>query len=113
MLLADVLLWGGYQGGHPESQRSELVRTHALFHAAVLLLSMIGAFIGFVPVRRRFLSINRIAILALIFAVATFFAVDFAFQAGGIVAAALWLLVGSSIVAFLGGRMLSKSQTHG
>ena len=113
MVMADVLTWGGYQGGHPESQRGELLWTHGAFHGGVLGLSMLGAFVGFMPVRRRFLPISRIVMLAVIFAIATFFAVVAAFQAGGIVAAAWWLLVGSLIIAFVGGRMLSSSQAHG
>lgn len=113
LVVADVFMWGGYQGGHPEAQRSDLLGTHAAFHAGVLGLSMLGAFIGFVPVRRRFLPMNRIVVLAAVFAIATFFAVVAAFQAGGVFVAALWLLVGSSIVAFVGGRILSSPQTHG
>jgi len=113
MLLADVLIWGGYQGGHPQSQRNELLWTHGAFHTGVLVLSMIGAFVGFIPVRGRVISINRVVVLAIVFAIATFFAVASTFQAGGIAAAALWLLVGSSVITFVGGRMLSSSHTHG
>ena len=113
MLLADVLMWGGYQGGHLESQRNELLWTHGVFHTGVLLLSMICAFVGFIPVRERFISISRVVVLAIVFAIATFFAVASSFQVGGIAAAALWLLVGSSVMTFVGGRMLSSSKTHG
>jgi hypothetical protein len=101
LLVSDLALWGGYQGFHPRDQLESQLITHGAMHASVLVLSLIGAAIAFLTLRRRLPSAKAASLFGAIFAVLSFFALVAAFSAAGFWGAAAWLLIGSIVLAFL------------
>jgi hypothetical protein len=91
---ADLLVAFVYQGTPTE----QLV-PHGLFLVAVVLLSGAGAFAAFAALRHRSPSRGAVVVSALLFGVASFFAVVWLFSLGGLTASAAWLLFGAAVFA--------------
>jgi hypothetical protein len=105
LLIADFLTFVVFAGGPSTEHRSEQLLAHGTFHGAVIVLTVVGAFIGFLPLRHRTFSRSRIATMGVVFALISFFAIFASFQVGGLWAAVVWLLVGSVLVCVGGSRI--------
>lgn len=88
---------------HPREQLASQLVLHGYMHAGVLLLSLAGAAVAFWLLQHRLPSAKAASFFGASFAVISFFAVVLAFEAAGLVAAAAWLLVGSTLVALSSG----------
>jgi len=99
VILADLLLAVFYQGAQPEYLRQQMLAVHGIFYIAVFLLSGLGAFVAFLLGRSRTPSYKAVLLAALLFSVASFFAVVIAFGLGGPIALGAWLFLGSVLFA--------------
>jgi hypothetical protein len=99
LLLADLAVWGGYQGMHPREDLQSQLLMRAALHLSVLVVSAIGATFAFFLLRQRLPSTKVASSFGAIFAAISFFALVAAFTAFGVVGAGAWLLVGSVITA--------------
>lgn len=105
LLVADLAVWGGYQGMHPRDQLESQLIMHGAMHASVLVLSLMGAAVAFVTLRRRLPSARAASLFGAVFAVLSFFALVAAFSAAGFWGAGAWLLIGSVVLAFVSGLL--------
>jgi hypothetical protein len=97
--VADFAVWGGYQGMHPRQQVTTLAITHAVMLAAMFLFSLVGSALAFIAFRHRLPSHIFAVAGGAVFALASFFAVVATFKMGGLLFTAVWLLLGSALVA--------------
>jgi len=63
---------------------------------------MIGSFLAFAIRRNWSPSAKRAAFLGVLYSIVSFFAVVIAFQYGGLIASAAWLLLSAFILALIG-----------
>ena len=91
----------------PSEHRQSILLAHIAFHAAVLVLSFVGAVLGFACVRRRLPSPSQAALLGAVFGLASLFGGMVVAVAEGPLLAGLWLLFGSMAFA-IGGALLAK-----
>jgi hypothetical protein len=99
VVLSHVLfgdLSGVSRGGDGAASRFAV---HTAFSGAVFLLSAVGAFVAFLLFRNRLPSHKAVFVTAQLFAIASFYAVFFAFTRGGLWAAGAWLLFGAFLFA--------------
>lgn len=99
VVLSDVLFAGVpgiSRGGDGATNRFAV---HTAFWGAVFLLSAIGALVAFLLFRNRVPSHKAVFVAAQLFAIASFYAVFFAFTLGGLWAAGAWLLFGAFLFA--------------
>lgn len=103
----DVLLSLVFQPPPVPEYRAAFLLIHGIFHAAVLILSAIGASVGYALIRGRLPSTRLNIGLALVYGFFTLLAGPGSFILGGRVGAVAWLLMGS--MAFtLGVALLRK-----
>lgn len=107
ILAVDAVLSLVYQAPPMPSNRTPFFVTHGIFHGAVLILSNIGALVGFTLVRHRLPTTRQTAVLAIAYAFTTVFAGVGSFMLVGAIGAATWLLLGSMAFA-LGSGVLSQ-----
>lgn len=105
LLVLDLVLWGVWQGAEPHEQRAQLMGIHAVFHAAVLSLSALGAGIGFLLLRERVPSTRQAAFVGLAFAAVSVLLGPGSFMLAGVWGAAFWLFFGAVAMA-LGSGLL-------
>lgn len=103
---ADLSVAFVYQG-----TPSEQLVLHGLFFVAVVFLCGAGAFASFVALRHKVPKRAAVVVSALLFGVASFFAVVWLFGLGGLTASAAWFLFGAAI--FAAGSALAGSRHAG
>lgn len=96
---ADLLLAVFYQGAQPDELRGEMLALHAGVFLAVFVLASLGAFLAYWLFRRRMPTPKTAVLFGLLYSVASFFAVVFAFAFGGPIAVGSWLLGGAAVFA--------------
>lgn len=96
---ADFLLAVLYQGAQPEELRGQMMVLHAGIFLAVFVLASLGAFLAYCLFRGSMPTPKTAALFGLLYSVASFFAVVFAFSFGGPIAVGSWLLGGAAIFA--------------
>lgn len=101
-VLADFAAFDIYQGGTSNELRNEILMTHGVFLLALLGLAMIGSLLAFAIQRRRPPSVKGAAILGVLYSVASFFIAVMAFQIGGLIASAAWMLLGAFAFSMIG-----------
>jgi hypothetical protein len=107
VMAIDAALSLGFQPApEPENRRTFLL-SHGAFHAAVLVLSAIGACVGFFLVRERIPSSRLNVALATTYGIATTVTAFGAFVLSGLLGVAAWLLLGSMSFA-IGGALFTK-----
>ena len=97
--LADLAVWGGYQGVHPREQFESTLWVHAGILAAVFLFALLGSLVAFLTFKHRLPSLKVAILGGAVFAFASFFALVAVFGIGGAAAAGVWLLLGSALIA--------------
>ena len=107
LLVADVLLFGVFQGGPPPEHRNEVLLSHAAFHGAVLVLSGLGASFGFFLQRHTLPSLPQAFALGAAFGLVSILAASGMLMLAGVLGALAWLLLGSISFA-LGSRLLRR-----
>jgi hypothetical protein len=112
LLIADLVVWGAYQGMHPRDELRSQLLMHGVMHASVLVLSLIGAATAFLLLRKRLPSTKGAALFGAIFATLSFFAIVAAFASGGFVGAGAWLLLGSAAMAILSGVVARRHEGY-
>jgi hypothetical protein len=110
LLLADLAVWGGYQGMHPRDELPSQLIMHGAMHVSVLVLSVIGAAVAFFFLRRRLPSTKVASVFGAVFATLSFFAIVAAFTAAGFIGAGAWLLLGSATIALLCGLIAGRNE---
>jgi hypothetical protein len=103
-VMLDALLWGGYQGGHSNSERQWLVVMHVLVHAGVFAAALIGSAVIYLLLRRRSLSAQHAGVSGLVFGMVGVISGVAAFPGFGLVGSATVLLLLAGAVA-AGGAM--------
>jgi hypothetical protein len=111
LALADIAVWGGYQGMHAREQVAAALLTHAGMLAAVFLLSLVGSALAYLALGKRLPSRKGAVIGGAVFAVASFVGLVAAFGVGGLLVVAAWVLLGSALVAT--GSCLASKQHAG
>ena len=99
-VFADLILAAFYQGAQPEELRGQMLVLHAGVFLAVFVLAGVGAFLAYFRFRGKVPTAKIAALFGLLYSVASFFAVVFAFAFGGPIAVGSWLLAGAAIFAF-------------
>lgn len=107
MLLAVDVTMSLVAPAPPVEYRESILHAHMAFHAAVLVLSFVGAAVGFACVRRRLPSPRQATLLGVLFGLASLFGGAVIAVTEGPLLAGLWLLFGSMAVA-IGGALLAK-----
>jgi len=101
------------QGGLPHGGARQFVVFRSALHGATLVLSAIGALMGFGFLRSYSIAIARIVALAALLGIFTLAALFVAFQIAGFWAMALWLIVSSAVTSYVGGRVLGTLPRSG
>jgi hypothetical protein len=107
LLVVDAVMSMLVAPAPPSEHRQGILLAHVTFHAAVLVLSFVGAGLGFACVRRRLPSPLQAALLGVVFGVASLFGGAVVAVAEGPLLAGWWLLFGSMAFA-IGGALLAK-----
>jgi len=97
-----------YHGGPSPGRTREFLAFRAALHGATLVLTAVGGAAGFALLRSHAITGARIAALGGGLGLVTLLALLAAFRVGGFWGMAIWLLAGSAIVAYIGGRMLGR-----
>jgi hypothetical protein len=105
-LVLDLLYAVFYQGGPVEGGAREFLTFRAALHGATLVLTTVGGAVGFAFLRSYAIANVHIAALGAGLGLVTRLALLAAFRIGGFWGMAIWLLAGSAIVAYAGGRLL-------
>jgi len=111
-LAIDFLLAIFYQGGPPAEGREDFLRMRAVIHGATLVLTAVGAALGFAFLRSYAITTFRIAALGALLGVFALSGALVSFQAGGLWGIGAWLVLGSALVALIGGRVLGVRDAH-
>jgi len=110
LLLADLAVWGGYQGMHPREELGSQLLIHGAMHASVLVLSIVGAGTAFLLLRRRLPSLRAALWCGIGFAALSFFVLVASFNEAGFVGAGAWLLLGSATIAVFGALIAGRHE---
>lgn len=114
LLVADLAVWGGYQGMNSREQVGALLLAHAAMLSAVFFLALLGTSAAFLLFRNRLPSRKVATLVGAAFAIVSFFALVTAFSAGGVIAAGarccLDLVFLPPLVAFWCGNMAANCQ---
>jgi hypothetical protein len=105
-LAVDLLSAAFYQGGPPHGGTRQFFVYRSALHGSTLVLTAIGALIGFAFLRSYSIANARIVALAAFLGTLTLVALFIAFQVAGFWAMALWLVLSSAVTAYVGGRIL-------
>jgi hypothetical protein len=105
-LVLDLLYAVFYQGVPVRGGAREFLTFRAALHGATLVLTAIGGAAGFAFLRSDAIANVDVAALGAGLGVVTLLALLAAFRIGGYWGMAIWLLAGSAIVAYAGGRLL-------
>lgn len=111
-LAVDLLLAVFYQGWPPHGATKQFLVFRSALHGATLVVTAIGALVGFGFLRSYTIANARIVLLAAFVGIFTLPALLIAFQFAGFWGMALWLLLCSAVVSYLGGRVLGTRQVH-
>lgn len=105
----DALLWGGYQGGEPASQRQWLAVVHAFVHAGVFFAALVGSAIVFTALKSRRLSSQHAAVSGLVFGMVGIIGGVAAMPVFGVIGFAVALLLLAFVVAAGGTLFFGKA----
>ena len=107
VLAVDAVLSLVYQPPPTQANRNAFLAVHGTFHGAVLLLSSVGALVGFALVRQRLPTTRQTIFLAVAYGLTTVLAGVGSFMLAGSLGAAAWLVMGSIAFA-LGSVVFTK-----
>src|SRR5512135_3056713 len=105
-LVLDLLYAVFFRGGPMQGAAREFLTFRAALHGATLVLTTVGGAAGFACLRSYEIANVHIAALGAGLGLVTLLALLAAFRIGGFWGMAIWLLAGSAIVAYAGGRLL-------
>lgn len=111
--LAIDLLSVLYQGGPAQGRGRQFLVFRAALHGATFVLTALGAATGFWFLRSYPITSARIASLGAALGLFTLSAALMAVRIGGFWGITAWLIAGSALVAFFGGKVLGNRETHG
>lgn len=112
-LALDLLFAVFYQGGPVPGRAKQFWTYRAALHGATFVLTTVGGAVGFAFLQSYAITNARIVALGAALGLFTLVVLLAAFQVGGFWGMAIWLLAGSAIVAFVGGRVLGSAEAHG
>ena len=111
--LAIDFLWAVfYQGGPPAAGRDDFLLMRAAIHGATLVLTAVGAAVGFGFLRSYAITNLRVAALGILLGVFVLSGAIVSFQVGGLWAIGAWLVLGAALVTLIGGRLLGVREAH-
>jgi hypothetical protein len=99
VFLVDATLSLVFQPPPPREHLVGFLLAHGTFHAAVLLLSLLGAFAGYALIRNYLPSATQTAMLSVVYAIASLVVGPGAVVLAGPVGVAAWLFLGSMAFA--------------
>ena len=111
-LAFDLLFTMFYQEGPGHGVTRQFIVFRSALHGATLVLTAVGALLGFAFLRSYSIANTRIVTLAAFLGMITLAALSIAFQVAGFWAMALWLVLSSAVTSYVGGRVLGTRETH-
>ena len=110
VLAVDALLSLAFQSPPPAEHWSAFLAIHGTVHAAVFVLSTIGATVGFAALRGRLPSVKATMVVAVAYGFTTALAGPGALMLVGVLGAVGWLILGSMAFALGSGLFGRPSQ---
>jgi len=107
LLIADALQISAAPLPVAQDQLSRMLLSHGEFHVGVLVLSALGASVGFVVLCEHLPSIKQSAVLGFLFAVLSLVGAAGSLFLAGVPGVIAWLFMGSMACA-IGGRLFKK-----
>jgi hypothetical protein len=111
-LAFDLLFTAFHQEGFPHGVTRQFIVFRSALHGATLVLTAVGALLGFAFLRSYSIANTRIVTIAAFLGMINFAALSIAFQVAGFSAMTLWLVLASAVVSYAGGRLLGTRGTH-
>jgi hypothetical protein len=111
-LAIDLLLAVFYQEIPLRDRGRQFFVFRTALHGATFVLTALGAAVGFAFLRSYSIANARILSLGAALGLFTLAAALTAVQAGGFWGITAWLIVGSALVSFFGGRVLGSREAH-
>jgi hypothetical protein len=104
----DALLWGGYQGGEPASQRQWLAVVHAAVHVGVFFSALVASAVVFAALKSRRLSSQHAAVSGLVYGMVGIVGAVAVFPVFGVAGFAAVLLLLAFVIAAGGALFFGK-----